>query len=194
MFVVAEDFNRKPYQIFNLSEYETVFGNMIEDVEKEVLCEVFGDYFYNAFMTGLAADPVDQRWTDLKDGVAYTTANGYVRNWKGMKAVFIPMVYGRWLHDNYNDWTETGDSVQASENADLNTPANRIVRAINEASELIGVEDYWNDYDRINTLFGYLESTGALYDDVILGSGYTDFQTYLRNEFRSLGRLNTFGL
>lgn len=194
MFVVAGDFAKKPYQIYNLDQYPDVFQAMIDDVEQQVLREVLGDYFYNAFVAGLAIDPVDPRWTALKDGVAYTLQNTVVRNWRGMKAVFVPMVYGRWLHDNYNDWTETGDSVQNSENAELNTPANRIVRAINAASEMIGVEDAFTDYDRMNTLYGYLESTGTLYDADIVGSGYSDFQAYLRNEFRSLGRLNTFGL
>lgn len=55
----------------------------IEKYEEELLTKLLGYPLYKAFMTGLAAMPVDQRWLDLVNGAEYTW-NGYLRKFNGL--------------------------------------------------------------------------------------------------------------
>lgn len=56
----------------------------IEQYEEKLLNEVLGYTLYKAFKAGLQVIPVDQKWTDLIEGVEYIDLNSKTRFWKGL--------------------------------------------------------------------------------------------------------------
>lgn len=60
----------------------------IEKHEVEFLESVLGYELYKALKAGLLVIPVDQKWTDLIEGVEYTDLAGKLRFWQGL--IFQP--------------------------------------------------------------------------------------------------------
>jgi hypothetical protein len=56
----------------------------IEQYEDQLLNEVLGYSLNKAFKAGMQEVPVDQKWTDLIEGIEYTDINSKVRFWKGL--------------------------------------------------------------------------------------------------------------
>lgn len=56
----------------------------IENYETEFLEKVLGYDLYKALKAGLIAPVVDQKWTDLIEGVEYTSLSGKLTFWKGL--------------------------------------------------------------------------------------------------------------
>lgn len=56
----------------------------IEKYETEFLSKVLGYELYKALKAGLIAPVVDQKWTDLIEGVEYTNLAGRLTFWKGL--------------------------------------------------------------------------------------------------------------
>lgn len=201
MFVTAQDF-KKPYLIPNLDqpEYTASFVDFVENYEKEFLLKVLGSYFSEAFITAIqATPPIDQRWLDIRDGAEYVELGGQRKyKWAGLKKVFIRLIYAAWLQDGYSLWTEVGEGVQNTENADTATPAYRITRAYSDGSNLMGnypvCLDDWDAVDSRDTLYGFLEASGTTYDADVVGGGWSSFQEYLFNEWTCPGTTNAFGL
>lgn len=203
MFVTAQDF-KKPYLIPNLDqpEYLTAFPAFVERFETEFLKKVLGSYFSEAFIAGLnvvlPATP-DQRWIDIRDGAQYNElGSGKKYKWIGMKEVFIRLIYAAWLQDGYSLWTEVGEGVENTENADTSTPAHRITRAFSDGADLLGNDDYsfdeWCGINSRDTLYGFLQASGTTYDADVVGGNWSSFQEYLMNEWTCLGTTNTFGI
>lgn len=59
---------------------------LIEKREKELLTGLLGYGMYKAFITGLQQPIVEQRWTDLLQGVDYTK-DGVLKSWRGLVSV-----------------------------------------------------------------------------------------------------------
>lgn len=55
----------------------------IKKYEDEFLVKLLGYPLFKSFITGLAADPVDQKWFDLLNGVEYIY-NGELCRWEGL--------------------------------------------------------------------------------------------------------------
>lgn len=56
----------------------------IEKYEPDLLIDLLGYPLYRAFMDGLTGAPVDQKWTDLLQGVQYTDQAGRLTKWRGI--------------------------------------------------------------------------------------------------------------
>jgi hypothetical protein len=56
----------------------------IEKYETEFLSKVLGYELYKALKAGLIVPVVDQKWTDLIEGVEYTNLSGRLTFWKGL--------------------------------------------------------------------------------------------------------------
>ena len=69
MFVVAEDFDRLPFNISGLNDLSTgVFDDFVSYHEEENLRKLFGNLFYDAFVKGLIGKPVL-----FQEGLTYTS-------------------------------------------------------------------------------------------------------------------------
>lgn len=56
----------------------------INRYEPQFLATLLGLQFYNDFKLGLLADPVEQRWSELRDGKEYTDVNGNLFKFEGV--------------------------------------------------------------------------------------------------------------
>lgn len=56
----------------------------IEKYETKFLNELLGYELYKAFKAGLLEDPINQKWTDLIEGVEYTDLQEKTRFWPGL--------------------------------------------------------------------------------------------------------------
>ncbi len=56
----------------------------IEKYEEKFLTDVLGYSLYKALKAGLQVLPVDQKWTDLIEGVEYTDIHNKTCYWKGL--------------------------------------------------------------------------------------------------------------
>lgn len=65
------------------SEISSLLDWFIEKYETKFLRDVLGLDLYNALKAGLQESTVDQKWTDLIQGVEYTDLNQKTRLWRG---------------------------------------------------------------------------------------------------------------
>lgn len=64
----------------------------IETYESELLPDLLGYPLYKAFMQGLQGAPVDQKWTDLLEGVEYTNQSNRLTKWRGLVSLPLDLV------------------------------------------------------------------------------------------------------
>lgn len=184
-FVAPEDFVGPEYQIPNLDR-EGEFLVQAGKWEKKFLYDTFGRSFTDAFYAGYLA-ATEQRWADLANGVAYT-ADGYGYTWVGMKEMFIPYIYDKWIEFTVDNTSGSGIVEPKTENGTIVSPRRRMVNAWNAMAEKCG-----NHCEYQDTLFGYLYFSEDLFTDS-LGAQYTDIKTYLANKFCDPGKMNLFDL
>jgi len=184
-FVAPEDFVGPEYQIPNLDR-EGQFLAQAEVWEKEFLYTIMGRSLTDAFYAGILA-ATEQRWTDLQDGVAYSAYDkGY--EWLGMKKMFIPYIYFKWVEFTIDNLSGSGVVTPKAENGEIASPRRRLVGAWNDFERKCGSACAFKD-----TLYGYLYFSDDLFTDS-LGSGYTDIKTYLSDKWDDPGKMNLFDL
>lgn len=233
MFVTAEDFNLKPYNIPNLQLVANTFPLYIEEEERKILLRLLGSALYYEFVTGLDGLPLDwkvdtsysigdetvygvsvwvaltdnvgvipteglnwnrvrvDKWLQLERGSPYNYYNeGHV--WAGMKKMLTPYIYQKWLEDSFDSFSGIGITEAKAENANILTPAARIVRAHNEFALMAGTfdvvslssdyYDFFGDYGS-NSMAGFLNSANA-----------SEANTYNNWRFDDPGLKNAWGL
>lgn len=104
---------------------------LIDEKEPEALTKLFGYNLYRALKNGLAADPIDQRWIDLRDG-SETEINGVWKAYAGVKPLITRYVYYWWLRENATQSTGVGEAINKTENAYRVGPAQKQVTAWND--------------------------------------------------------------
>jgi hypothetical protein len=204
MFVTQANFQIPPYQIPNLSDVSATFDQYIAEQEEDVLRSIMGNLFYEAFVAGLALDPIPERWQKLRDGESFTALDGLKYKWVGLTKTLTPYIYSQWLRDNYDTLTSTGVVVSKNENSDVINPSLRIAQSFNKFSGYIGGEYAYNwlyfpcigrSYsETYNTLFEYLYAKHEDFNADVTGGGYGDFHQYLLREFMPPGKMNIFNI
>jgi hypothetical protein len=130
----------------------------ITKYEKEFLRDLLGVALYNAFVAGLAEDPIAAKWTNLKSGCSYTGQDGRAAVWRGIVETLVepvtavgdtPAVAGEYqsMIANYvyywymrNGATQSsgvGEVVTNAENATIASPKQKMASAWNEMSTWI---------------------------------------------------------
>jgi len=143
----------------------------IDSAQKKYLLKIFGYELYKLFIADLA-NPSESRFSDILTGVEYVGADGHLTKWEGLQnpdkesflAYFAAYEYS-FSSQNY----ESGNGVKANlnENADRFSPAEFQVNAYNK-----GVDNYYQ-------LVSFLSS---------------NIETYPEFYYKSIGKINTFGL
>lgn len=127
-----------------ISKYEPIF-----------LIDLLGYELSKAFTAGLDEYSVDQKWTDLLEGVEYTDVNNKLRYWQGIVAQYPSLignqspianyVYWQYMANNYSQTTTMGEVKTNKENASSHNPTIKMVRAWNEMAKWIcELIDYLN--------------------------------------------------
>lgn len=190
MFVQKENFDKVPYNVpaKQLSTDGTTFSNQfsdfVETMEEDLLKKLLGIKLYDAFMEALEEDYPEDKWLILRDGtqsddedlipLAKYEYNGITYEWVGLRKLLTQYIYAMWLRDNYDNHDSTGISVAKVENAEMISPALRIVTAWNKMYAMAG-----GCGEVKNSLYGFLTIKESDYSDWV----YTD-----------VGSMNRFNL
>lgn len=159
----------------------------IEKYENEFLRDVFGYDLYKALKDQWATYPsIDQRWKDLFDGKEYQYS-GRTRQYRGLlfengdgfssgdgqsMSPIANYVYWHWIKDQTTQTVGLGEVASKSENAQLVSPATKMVRAWNEMSE-------W-----VQELYHFMQTSYATYPEWQFGD----------SNFSKFRKTNTFGI
>src|SRR5574341_413931 len=76
----------------NRTEIQERLDWFIEKHEQQLLRDLFGYPLYKAFKAGLQGAPVDQKWTDLLQGVEYTNQSGILDTWRGLVSLPLDLI------------------------------------------------------------------------------------------------------
>ena len=111
-------------------------GLFISKYEADYLLRALGYSFAKLFSDGLAADAVEQRWIDLRDGAEYDDARGITRKWTGFKnsgfnSPIANYIYYWYMRDNVTYTTTSGEAKGKSENSDSASSVMKQLRAYN---------------------------------------------------------------
>lgn len=64
----------------------------IETYEAELLPDLLGYSLYKAFTQGLQGAPIEQKWTDLLEGVEYTNQSNRLAKWRGLVSLPLDLI------------------------------------------------------------------------------------------------------
>jgi len=157
---------------------EDSISGFISKYESDYIYKAMGYALGKAFIAGIAAVTVDQKWTDILEGAEYYNADGKLRKWAGLQAEganpIANYVY-YWYQRNAATITGTaGEGTATVENATKTSSINKSVRAWNEMADITDLLrdflEYKLDGDDV-----------AVYD-------------YDSEEVHCFGRINTFNL
>lgn len=133
----------------------------INSYEPELLEKVMGRVLYAAFVAGIAAGSVDNRWLWIRDGHTYTYA-GKTFIWKGLinsakQSPIAAYVYYQYRSVNATQSTTSAETVNKQENADVIAPTVKLVRAWNKMvtsnHELVHMLRFLKDTDGITPTY-----------------------------------------
>lgn len=123
------------------------------------------------------------RWLFLRDGGYYEASNGKQQYWEGMALALTPAIYYAWLAARINQ-VNSDDSVVMVE---LENGSN--------TSPRLALQNAYNDHtQKFACLRDYFYNSGDTFDDVIVGSGYSDFQNYLVEAMEWPETINEFDI
>ncbi len=165
--------------ILNISDFigthflaETVYGagkfnDYITECQEETLREILGDEIANDLEIQLET-VLDQKYTDLIEGIIYTNSRGIIIKNKGLKSVLLGLTFHKIVADNFQS-TSTGMLNQFNENSKRLTPdqvAQFANQRYNKASVL-------NDKDIFPFLDEYRQSSDTIDSSVDNTGTYT---------------------
>ena len=139
----------------------------IQKYEPIYLAKVLGVAFRDAFLAGLEADPVEQKWKQLKEGATYQNGN---QEWIGFtndskQSPIANYVYIKFARDNQTLFTGIGEVAPAAENATAKLARRRFADVWTEMA-------YWNV-----DLYNYLVKSSGMYPE--FNAGMVDGLFYL---------------
>lgn len=172
-FITPDNFNQTPYNVpadqVNTDSFQAYMDSKVEMILKKIL----GVKLYGQFIKALEDDYPAEKWVSLRDGAEYE-CHGVTYEWEGLEKLLIPFIYAHWLRDTFDNHASTGISVSKVENAEMISPALRIVQAHN---------DFWkrqgNCNNQENSLYGFMIANEADYPDW---------------DFTDIGPMNRFNL
>lgn len=151
----------------------------IDEKEDEILDDVLGYGLSKEFKAGIVdydeedSSLIADKWWNLIEGVEWTK-NSKLRKFKGLKMIIANYVYWHWMTDKITQSIALGEAAATAENADIVSPASKMVRAWNEMSE------------DIHELYHYLQENKDTYPE--WDSHYSKSRMLKR-----FGRSNTWG-
>lgn len=170
----TEDFNLIPYNLPAKDLKGSTLTKFIEREEPIILKKIMGEKMYADWDAALELYPIDEKWTNLMDGIKYTY-NGREYKWKGMKEMLRPYIYAIWLRGTvYGSVGVGGLQMPKAENGEYINPIRLIVNAYNDFATMCGT-----GCGHYGTMYGYIQS---------IKDEFPDFK------FGDPGTMNTFNL
>lgn len=150
--LVDESYFIGPLEIAQLGQKAVVdkVTDFINRFEPVIMEAALGYDFYQAFLTALKVNPVEQRWKDLNNGASFTSTQLIKKRWTGFSgdplsdSPYSPIagfIYYEFMKDMASQNTGTGYVKSKSENSESANPVRKPVNAFNESVRQIRV--FW---------------------------------------------------
>lgn len=124
----------------DLPSDKTDWNDFVDEMEYKILIDLFGASLYSTFDD----DENAAIWTNLLNGVDnYTDYAGYKKDWKGLKKMFVRLLFAEWVL--LNQHTQTGIVQAVNENSTPLT-AHRVKNISNDAYNEF-VKEYYNAWN-----------------------------------------------
>lgn len=136
-----------------------VLTDLISKYEPFYLSAILGNALHKEFKTGLEADPIEQRWLDLLNGVEFMDSAGNAWYWPGFVndekiSPIANYVYFYWLRKEAQLTTGAGEAALQTENAVRKGAIAKQVHIWNQMTDL--------NYSLLKFLLHDAESFGPL--------------------------------
>lgn len=132
---------------------------LIAKYEDQLLRDLLGNALYAAYTTGIVVTPTpESKWTDLRDGKAYTYAS-VDQYWPGFRkastkqSLIANYVYYYWMKDKASHTTAIGE---VKDNTDGGQRVNPIYKQIRAYNEMV---------DQVRELVKFLNSNTSIYTE-----------------------------
>jgi hypothetical protein len=115
--------------------------------------KVLGRKLYREFMAGLEADPIEQKWLDLRDGAEYNDGESVWRGFQNEEKIspIANYVFVKFATEQQSVFTGIGEAKPSAENSTIITVRARIASV-------------WSEMAVLNTeLYGFLSERGEDY-------------------------------
>lgn len=177
MALIDESYFVGELQIVNTDKTHILerLENFINKYELEFLRDIMGYDLYKAYTAGIAVNPPDVKWTNIKAGVEYTGSDDRLHKWEGLAKPLANYVYYWWQKDQDTQTVGLGEVKTKGENSVNVSPIRKMVRAWNEMS------------DQVSSLYYYLNSNPDTYTE------WRDYPYRYRTRI-SYRRVNEFGI
>jgi hypothetical protein len=184
----------------------TIFTNAILRYENEILKKLLGYTLWKEFTDAVdaseveGADPLAQKWVDLKDGVDFSfDLDGHTINthWDGLVnsdkiSLIAYYVYYKHRINHESEYTGTGETVLKSENSKVVSPLNKLVRVHSEMLNLYGkipIKAMMNYSFLDNANYVHYNSEPSAYNFILANK--EDYPDWV---FIPIGNVNSFGI
>lgn len=171
--ITISDFS-SPYLVYAVTgdDSNTILNDLITYYEKLILTQILGEIEYNDYI----ANPSNTEWGYFVDGHTYTyNSESYV--YPGIKPILTKFLYYYWQVETSSSLAESGQLKKNLVNSIQIVPAHKMVRAYNEAIDLIS-----NDREYSPTVYNFLDHMQSE-NDYFPDWEYTTFE-----------KINTFNL
>lgn len=150
--------------------------------QKEILIALLGYQLYTAFIAGLAADPVLQKWTDLKEGVEFSFelyGKTITRKWIGLEnsemiSLISDYTYFKIKEKEASRSAEIGEVNPDSENSTRSDSSDKMANAWLRMREMYGItpigffklaDAHYIHYNDLPSAYNFLLANESSYDD-----------------------------
>jgi hypothetical protein len=131
-----------PYNLNGLETQNNSFDDFCVHVMKLWISKTFGYPFFKALYAEIQkGEEIGEPWKELRDGGDYGD-----KEWAGLKALLIPIVYFEWQRETIAKNTSNGRVSTKNENSELADQSIYLSRAFNDFSDrCLSMKDYMTE-------------------------------------------------
>ncbi len=135
-------------------EVSSLIDHLISEHQEEYLTSLMGYELFKLFEAGLLVTPTpDQKWLDIKNGVAFTGLDGRAKKWAGfvnattLLSPIADYVYYWYSRNNSTQTAAMGEVQSKNENSSNVSSAGKQVRAWND---MVAKNKLLNEFLQVN--------------------------------------------
>ncbi|GAC1392812.1 MAG: hypothetical protein NVSMB46_09580 [Candidatus Saccharimonadales bacterium] len=200
--LLDESYFTVPLDIAQLGQKAVVdkIKDFISKYEPLVLEAALGYDFYQSFKIQIAVTEaggvIDQRWSDMMNGLVFTNINSMHRRFSGFRNCLAGFIYYEYMKDMSSSSTGIGFVKDRSENSVGANPVQKPINAFNESASQVKM--FWEmlQADQAKVIKVYPEFDpqqviGYYYNNTY---SWTSWGSYTGNELYSFMTKNPYGI
>lgn len=164
--VNVSHFDTRPYRILNPKDSPDLQA-FIDACEVKAMKAILGINLYNEYIEGLTEDPIEERWTQLRDGTTYVY-NIKTYEYGGLIDLLRPYIFSEWVRENRDKFMSVGTVRAEATDTKAVSPDSRIIEAYNDYCDKVG-----GNLAQAGTLYGFLTNSEHDYSSLQFTKPFT---------------------